>query len=135
MMEFSVFLYVVSVASYVSCLKLLEFVKLALANQSISELIHLARWVKFNPRFNPGLALIEVLRNRALVRMLWGDRISVARCSQFDYGHCKLNRKVVSSSHVILFVLTKLQDLVPLETTLQSLCGTIRTSGNATRVA
>ena len=23
-------------------------------------LIHLARWVKFNPRFNPGLALIGV---------------------------------------------------------------------------
>ena len=59
-MEFSVFLYVVSVARYVQCLKLLEFVKLALANQSISELIHLARWVKFNTRFNPGLALIGV---------------------------------------------------------------------------
>ena len=39
---------------------MLEFVKLALANRSISELIHLARWVKFNPRFNPGLALIGV---------------------------------------------------------------------------
>ena len=26
----------------------------------ISELIHLAWWVKFNPRFNPGLALIGV---------------------------------------------------------------------------
>ena len=61
-MDFSVFLYIVhvSVASYVQCLKLLEFVKLALANRSISELIHLARWVKFNPRFNPGLALIGV---------------------------------------------------------------------------
>ena len=59
-MEFSVFLYVVSVARYVQCLKLLEFVKLALANRSISELIHLARWVKFNTRFNPGLALIGV---------------------------------------------------------------------------
>ena len=39
---------------------LLEFVKLALANRSISELIHLARWVKFNPRFNHWLALIGV---------------------------------------------------------------------------
>ena len=61
-MDFSVFLYVVSVsvASYVYCLKLLEFVKLALANRLISELIHLARWVKLNPWFNPGLALIGV---------------------------------------------------------------------------
>ena len=43
--------------NYVYCLK---FVKLALEKWSISELIHLARWVKFNPRFNPGLALIGV---------------------------------------------------------------------------
>ena len=39
---------------------MLEFVKLALANRPIRELIHLARWVKFNPRFNPGLTLIGV---------------------------------------------------------------------------
>ena len=31
-----------------------------MANWSISELIHLARWAKFNPWFNPGLALISV---------------------------------------------------------------------------
>ena len=40
-----------------SCLSLFRH---ALANRSISKLIHLARWVKFNPRFNPGLALIGV---------------------------------------------------------------------------
>ena len=40
--------------------KVAEFVKLDLANRSISELIHLARWVKFNPRFIPRLALIHV---------------------------------------------------------------------------
>ena len=34
--------------------------KLALANRSISQLIHLARWVLFNPRFKPGLELIGV---------------------------------------------------------------------------
>ena len=31
---------------------------LSVANRLISELIHLARWVEFNPRLNPGLALI-----------------------------------------------------------------------------
>ena len=31
-----------------------------MANWPISELIHLARWAKFNPWFNPGLALIGV---------------------------------------------------------------------------
>ena len=53
-------LYLLQATCMYSVLKLLEFVKLALANRSISELIHLARWVKFNPRFNPGLALIGV---------------------------------------------------------------------------
>ena len=53
-MDFTVFLY------GCICCKLCIVFKLALANQSISELIHLARWVKFNPRFNSGLALIGV---------------------------------------------------------------------------
>ena len=40
--------------------KVARVCSIALANRSISELIHLARWVKFNPRFIPGLALIGV---------------------------------------------------------------------------
>ena len=33
---------------------------IALENRSISELIHQARWVRIDPRFNPKLALIGV---------------------------------------------------------------------------
>ena len=52
-------------ASYVvfkAGLKLLEFVQLLwlIGRLARYTVIHLARWVKFNPRFNPGLALIGV---------------------------------------------------------------------------
>ena len=58
------FLYEVFVVSYV-VFKAARVCSIALANRSISSLIHLARWVKFNLWINPGLALIEVLRNWA----------------------------------------------------------------------
>ena len=49
---------------YTCTMHLCQVMCLKLLNRSISELIHLARWVKFNPRFNPGLALIGVCRTQ-----------------------------------------------------------------------